>query len=164
MKFFFLLTTLMALLVSTQPLKGNHEPSSLLIVGGGWLDAGSNHSGGLGQVEYRWKGLRWCKYLRPQLSLLLPGFNSFYVGAGMGVELYLSERLVFTPFFSPGLYYQGNGRNLGYPLEFRSGLELCFKYKNGMRIGGQFYHLSNASLSNKNPGMNALVFILSLPL
>lgn len=151
-------------LLSHRSMVGSEQQPPLVIVGGGWLDAGVHHSGGIIQGEYRWSGWSCWHYIRPQLVVLVPGFHSIYVGVGACLELYLSEHLVFSPSFSPGLYYKGKGRDLGYPLEFRSSLELCYEFENKMRIGGQFYHLSNASLSHKNPGMNALVVIFSFPL
>lgn len=124
---------------------------------------GPRHSGGVFQLEYKDKNC-FLRYLRPQVTLVVPEMNGVFIGAGLGVDFYLCEYLVFTPSFEPGLYYQGNSRNLGHPIEFRSAVELAYENDNGLRLGAQFYHISNASLGHHNPGANALIFFFGLPL
>jgi hypothetical protein len=65
--------------------------------------------------------------------------------------------------FAPGYYRAGGGKDLGYPLEFRSGIELGWRFHEG-RVGVELYHLSNASLARHNPGEESLVLTLALPL
>lgn len=132
-------------------------------LGGGYFDAGENHSGGLFQVEYKFSQYFW-RFVRPEVTLVVPNFNSFFMGVGAGIEIPIYERLLFCPNFCPGYYYQGNGKNLGYPLEFRSAVEVCYEFQNKSRLGGQFWHISNASLSSKNPGANGLVAYYAFPL
>ena len=55
------------------------------------------------------------------------------------------------------------GEHLGNELEFRSGLELQYRLGNGARFGVGFFHLSNAGISESNPGTEALVFSIGLP-
>lgn len=135
----------------------------LIALGGGYYFAGRRHSGGLIQAEYKWHRTYW-KVVRPQVELIVPEFKSVFVGVGFALEFYLTKHLVFSPNFSPGLYYRGQGRHLGYPLEFRSCLELAYEWNNKARLGTQFYHISNASLGRKNPGANALTCFLAFPL
>jgi lipid A 3-O-deacylase len=136
-------------------------PLPLVAIGGGYWHAG-NHSDGLIQAEYKFDKY-YYKVIRPQVSLIIPEFRAAYVGAGIAVELYLGQHVVFSPNFEPGLYYQGGGRKLGFPLEFRSALELAYEFENGARIGSQLYHISNASLGRHNPGANALTFFIAIP-
>jgi lipid A 3-O-deacylase len=135
----------------------------LLSLGGGYWMAGKRHSGGLIQAEYKW-GCKWFRFLRPQACLVVPEFCAFFVGAGVGVELYVTDHLVFSPHFSPGLYYGGKGKNLGCPLEFRSGVDLAYEFNNEMRLGTQFWHISNASIGCRNPGANAWTLYIGIPL
>ncbi|MBS0623299.1 MAG: acyloxyacyl hydrolase [Verrucomicrobia bacterium] len=167
-KFFrvFLLSILCSMIQFTPTLCANPLcPPALFSVGGGYWDAGIQHSGGVFELEYK-AGRYWYRYFRPQASLVIPNFNSLYAAVGLALELYICEHLVFCPNFSPGLYYQGQGRNLGYPLEFRSAVELAYENINWVRIGVQLFHISNANLSNTdtNPGANALVGYISIPL
>ena len=43
-------------------------------------------------------------------------------------------------------------KELGHVIEFRSGLDIAYRKKNGGRIGAEVHHLSNASLDENNPG------------
>jgi lipid A 3-O-deacylase len=131
-----------------------------IVLGGGYFDGG-RHSGGLFQLEYRFARY-YCNVLRPQIIAIVPQLKSVFLGAGLGFEIKIDKFLVI-PSFSPGLYFKGKGKDLGFPVEFRSSIEASYEW-NQIRFGIQFYHISNASLSDKNPGANALVAVLSLPL
>ncbi|MCC7049307.1 MAG: porin family protein, partial [Alphaproteobacteria bacterium] len=55
--------------------------------------------------------------------------------------------------FSPGFYLQGNGRDLGYLVEFRSSAELAYRFDDYSRLSLGIAHLSNASLGGEGPGL-----------
>jgi lipid A 3-O-deacylase len=56
--------------------------------------------------------------------------------------------------------YQGNGDiDLGGPVEFRSSLDISRAFGKRLRIGVELYHISNARLYERNPGINALAFV-----
>ena len=133
-----------------------------LALGGGYFDAGPRHSGGIAHVEYQAR-TRYFTHVRPQASLILPELRSLFLGAGLGLEVYLKEYLVVTPSFSPGLYCKGNGKDLGFPIEFRTSIEAALECRKGVRFVFQYYHISNASLSSRNPGGNAVVVLFGLP-
>ena len=63
----------------------------------------------------------------------------------------------------PGLYAQGNGPDLGHVIEFRSGIELGYETRGGMRFGISYDHRSNAELDSVNPGLETVQFRLSSP-
>jgi hypothetical protein len=96
--------------------------------------------------------------------------GSAWVYAGLGYDFELSPRWVLTPSFAASLYDEGSeGKDLGHAIEFRSGLEIsCRLGKDdgagpaGPRLGLLFYHLSNGSISDVNPGSNSLVLTLAL--
>ncbi len=115
------------------------------------------------QVEYR-SFLKSFKYARPLIGLMGTDKATFYVYGGMALDIFLGKYVALTPSFAPGIYVKGYGKNLWFPLEFRSSMELSFILPNQGRIGGQFYHISNASIGHKNPGAEALVFFYALPL
>lgn len=135
----------------------------MFCVGSGYVDGGENNSGTIVQLEYKF-GNRFWGHLRPQISLNLPELRSIFLGIGIGWECALTEKMTLTPSFSPGLYIKGKGRDLGFPLEFRSAIELSYKFDQDYLIGFQVYHLSNAHLGRKNPGINAYVLFLGIPL
>ena len=88
--------------------------------------------------------------------------ESFYVYGAFRYDHALAERWVLTPTLGAGIYEQGDGKDLGGPVEFRSGLEIAYRLANGQRVGLFFYHLSHANIYADNPGSNSLVFTWSL--
>ena len=66
--------------------------------------------------------------------------------------------LTFTPSFAPGLYYEGDGKDLGHVLEFKSEIQFSYELSKDSNIGFSYNHISNASLGDKNPGANSYMF------
>ena len=60
--------------------------------------------------------------------------SSLFVGAGIGYQIGLGRRWAVTPVFVPGYYRKGNGKELGYSLEFRSQIELGYTLAGGSRV------------------------------
>ncbi|MBM3198153.1 MAG: acyloxyacyl hydrolase, partial [Chlamydiae bacterium] len=141
------------------------EPSraKLLYLGTGIYDIIHDPHNALLQLEYR-TFFPKCHYLRPLAGTMITNKASWYIYGGIAGDIFLSKQWVLTPSFSPGIYLQGKGKDLHFPLEFRSSLELAFIFPNEARLGAQFYHISNASLGKKNPGAEALVFFYGVPL
>ena len=83
--------------------------------------------------------------------------NAFYLYTGVQVE-YKIGGLIITPSFAPGYYGEGNGKDLGYPLEFKSEIQMAFDLNDTTHLGMSYNHISNASLGNKNPGANSYMF------
>ena len=78
-----------------------------------------------------------------------------YTGIEWNVDM---GGLMFTPSFAPGLYHEGNGKDLGHILEFKSELQLSYETSDKTSFGVSYNHVSNASLGNKNPGANSYMF------
>ena len=117
-------------------------------------------------VEYRFKGLRLPKLpaslaLRPAVGVAGTEDGNFWAYGGLRLDLKLGAWAV-TPQFAAALYEDGDGRDLGGILEFRSGLEVSYRFGTGPRLGLLFYHLSNGDFYDFNPGSNSLVLTLSL--
>ena len=64
----------------------------------------------------------------------------------------------FTPSFAPGLYHQGDGKDLGHILEFKTEVQLSYSSSEDTSFGAYYNHVSNASLGDKNPGANSYMF------
>ena len=64
----------------------------------------------------------------------------------------------FTPSFTPGLYGEGDGKDLGHILEFKSEFQASFNFSESSKLGMSYNHISNASLGDKNPGANSYMF------
>ena len=63
-----------------------------------------------------------------------------------------------------GIYIQGDGPDLGGPIEFRSGIEVAYHLENGMRLGLGWDHRSNLEIYARNPGVEMVHLRLSIPL
>lgn len=101
---------------------------------------------------------------RPLVGLMGTVRGSVYLYGGLNLDLLFWDHFVFAPGFAAGYYRKGGGKDLGYPLEFRSGIELGWQFADGHRLGAHFYHLSNASLGRKNPGEESLVLFYDIPI
>ena len=78
-----------------------------------------------------------------------------YTGIEWNVEM---GSLTFTPSFAPGLYHEGDGKDLGHILEFKSEVQITYAVSGNTNIGFSYNHVSNASLGDKNPGANSYMF------
>lgn len=154
----------MALAVSSHAVAKEKERADHLMLGAGVYNIVKKPHRSLQiQFEYRWDVNFY--HVRPLTGMMFTPTGAFYFYGGAGLDIYLGKRVVVTPSFAPGLYFKGNnGKNLHYPLEFRSAIEMAYESKSKMRFGAQFYHISNASLNTKNPGSESLIFFLALPL
>ena len=96
-----------------------------------------------------------------RLSPITGGFitekNAFYLYSGVQAEYELGP-LVITPSFAPGYYSYGDGKDLGYPLEFKSEVQVSLDLSDTTKLGMSYNHISNASLGTKNPGANSYMF------
>ena len=53
--------------------------------------------------------------------------SAVYVYTGVEWNVDMGGNLMFTPSFAPGLYHEGNGKDLGHVLEFKT--EIQFSYR-----------------------------------
>ena len=101
---------------------------------------------------------------RPLVGVMANARGSGYLYLGINFDLLFFDHLLISPGFAGGYYWQAQGKDLGYPIEFRSGLELGWQFSDYRRVGVHFYHLSNASLGRRNPGEESLVFFYDIPI
>ena len=96
-----------------------------------------------------------------RLSPITGGFltekNAFYLYTGVQAE-YEMGPFKITPSFAPGYYNYGDGKDLGYPLEFKSEIQISLDLSKSTQLGMSYNHISNASLGTKNPGANSYMF------
>jgi lipid A 3-O-deacylase len=116
----------------------------------------------IGGLEYRYKDV--YHGLRPLAGVMVTTDSAVYGYAGAAWDLALSNHIILSPNFAAGGFAQGDGKDLGNGIEFRSGIELAYQYDNGARGGLAFNHMSNASIGNKNPGAENIVATYSIPL
>lgn len=113
-------------------------------------------------IERRFDRFRLLKLsLIPVAGVTVTSDGGFYVAGGARLDHPLGDRWVVSPHFAVTLLEQGDGRDLGSVVEFRSGLEIAYLLPNRRRLGLSFYHLSNAGIDKTNPGSESLVFVYS---
>jgi hypothetical protein len=93
----------------------------------------------------------------PITGAFITSKNAFYIYTGVQAE-YQFGSLAITPSFAPGFYNAGDGKALGYPLEFKSEIQMSFDISDSTHLGMSYNHISNASLGTKNPGANSYMF------
>jgi lipid A 3-O-deacylase len=85
--------------------------------------------------------------------------------AGMfysGFETNIGQDKIFLNLSSSaGIYSNGNGKDLGNALQFKSEVNLFYRLNNSTRIGFGSHHISNAGLSSVNPGTNNYYLIFN---
>jgi len=95
--------------------------------------------------------------LSPITGFLITADSAGYIYTGVQAQYKLGI-LNITPSFTPGLYHEGDGKDLGHMLEFKSEVQLSFDLSKNTELGFSYNHLSNASLGDKNPGANSYMF------
>jgi lipid A 3-O-deacylase len=135
----------------------------LLTLGVGSYDVIQNEDGTMAaQIEYQSGRKLWV--FNPFAGLMGTLDSAVYGYGGIALDLKLSDHWVLTPSFAAGIYARGDGRDLGSPIEFRSAIALDYEFDNGVRAGLQFFHISNAGLTDQNQGVEVLMATYAMPL
>ena len=95
--------------------------------------------------------------ISPITGAMITADNAGYIYTGVQAQ-YKIGKLNFTPSFAPGLYNEGDGKDLGHIVEFKSELQLSLDLFKNSELGFSYNHISNASLGDKNPGANSYMF------
>ena len=95
--------------------------------------------------------------LSPITGALITADNAGYFYTGVEAQ-YKIGSINFTPSFTPGLYHEGDGKDLGHVIEFKSELQFSLDLSGDSQLGFSYNHISNASLGDKNPGANSYMF------
>ena len=96
--------------------------------------------------------------LQPTLGMSLTSDNDLWVGAG---AKWSTERISDSPIFietsvMPGFYMQGDGPDLGFPLQWRGALGAGIKFGDVGSLSVFLDHRSNADLAELNPGIETV--------
>jgi hypothetical protein len=95
--------------------------------------------------------------LSPVTGALITQDSATYFYTGVQA-MYKVGNINITPSFTPGIYNQGDGKDLGHALEFKSEVQLSLDLPKESQFGFSYNHISNASLGDKNPGANSYMF------
>jgi len=98
-------------------------------------------------------------------DLLKPGGTLIITTPNFQFTMKILEKILnkigkinFTPSFTPGFYHEGDGKDLGHLIEFKSELQFSLDLSTNSELGFSYNHISNASLGSKNPGANSYMF------
>jgi hypothetical protein len=138
------------------------DDPSFLTLGAGSFDFLENNRAAQIELQYRSDLKLWV--FQPMVGVSATTDSTAYVYAGISLDLFFGSRLVVRPSFAPGLYHQGDGKDLGHTVEFRSSLEVAYRFDDRSRLGLELYHRSNAGLGDHNPGEESLMLTYSIPL
>ncbi len=152
--------------IAVGPVAAGADDPDFISVGAGWFDFNRQKDQGAEfRLEYRsdYK----APYLRFKPFAAVGGASSghFFLGAGILWDIYFGRRWVVTPSFAPH-YYTGSDDKLdmGHAVEFRSQLEVAYRFDDRSRLGLAVSHYSNAGLGDENPGTETLSVYYSIPL
>ena len=95
--------------------------------------------------------------ISPITGLMITADSAGYLYTGVQAQ-YKVGALNIVPSFTPGLYHEGDGKDLGHILEFKSELQISLDLSKTSELGLSYNHISNASLGDKNPGANSYMF------
>jgi lipid A 3-O-deacylase len=141
----------------------NGTDPAFFVVGAGAFDFHDNeHRAAQGEIQYRSDLKLWV--FNPMVGFSATTDGSIYAYAGISLDIFFGKRWVLRPSFAPGFYNAGGGKDLGHHLEFRSAIELSYRFEDRSRLGLEVYHRSNAGLGNENPGEESLMLTYAIPI
>lgn len=151
-------------------IRNNQEKPDYLTVGVGFYEALNRHNSLPDnratdfRVEYRPAYSIIFKDLQPWFGLEFTDDSTIWGGAGLAYDWNFTGNWYLTPVLAVGLYNQGaSDLDLDHPIEFKEQLELSYKFENDHKFGIAISHLSNASLGDSNPGVEAVTMSWSFP-
>lgn len=172
-----LILALILALAAPAQAASNAQPN-LLSFGIGYMDFDKSESHKQSadiRTEYRW-GLSllpkistwftgWDRYiqLHPYVAGEVTSLGALYGLGGLAFDGYIGRHIIFTWSEGVGFFYPGNMAPLGSFVEFRSQVELGWRFQNEMRLTGQLSHISNAGITRRNPGAEIAGVYLHIP-
>lgn len=137
---------------------------AMLAVTAGYFDGNKRRNTAFeGRLEWRGADADKLWIFKPFAGVMGTSDGGLYGFGGVLIDLYFGNRLVLTPSFAPGLYARGSGKDLGHVIEFRSGIELSYRFDNRSRLGVGVSHMSNAGIGSKNPGEETYFVTYAFP-
>ncbi len=97
--------------------------------------------------------------LAPVTGAFITKKGASYLYTGVEAQYNLGA-VNLIPSFAPGYYNQGDGKNLGDVLEFKSEIRIDFELFENSKFGYSYSHISNNDWGTVNPGTDnqSLVF------
>jgi len=158
-----IMTALLAAFVIFAAPAAHADDPDYLTISGGWFDFNRQKDQSAEfRLEYRSDYKLW--HFKPFVTASAVSNGMTFFGAGVLVDIYMGRRWVITPSFAP-TWWRGKTKalDLGHALEFRSQVEVAYRFDDRSRLGLSVSHVSNASLGDTNPGSESLMLNYSIP-
>ena len=136
------------------------EPAFLAASAGGF-DINDDDTSFEFRLEYRSDYRLW--HVGPMIGLMVNTDGGVYGYGGLFLDIFLGKRWVVMPNAAVGGYRRGDSKNLGSVLEFRTGVEIAYRFEDKSRLGLAFQHISNAGIDDENQGTESLVLTYAIP-
>ncbi|MGH6948564.1 MAG: acyloxyacyl hydrolase, partial [Kiloniellales bacterium] len=131
------------------------DDPAYLSMGVGYFDVLDDEDAADFRLEYRHDRGLWV--LKPWVGLEATSDGAVYGALGILADLHLTDQVVLIPSFGAGAFEEGDGKDLGHTIEFRSAAELAWRFDDRSRLGLEISHRSNADIGDKNPGEESLM-------
>lgn len=144
-----------------------HEEYDMFNITAGQVGIADNLSGPQRYgVEYRFKPMQspFGFHVIPGIGAASARNGANFIYVDIKHDFYLDKRWYLIPSFGIGGFRESDEIKLGSELEFRTGLELAYQFKNKYRIGVAIFHLSNGGIADPNPGTESLVLSVCIPI
>ena len=138
------------------------DDPDFLTFGAGWFDW-NRQKDQAAEINLEYRSDRKFWIFKPLAGAMVTSTGSFYVYAGVGVDVFFGRRFVVTPSFAPGYYEEGGSLDLGHEIEFRSQAEFAYRFDDRSRLGFAISHISNDSIGDTNPGTEIFTLYYSVP-
>lgn len=151
------------LAVAVVPQPALADDPDFLTFSAGWFDFNrQKDQGGEFRLEYRSDYKLWI--FKPFVALSGASNGMSFVGAGILTDFFFGRRIVVTPSFAP-TWWRGatDDLDLGHAVEFRSQLEIAYRFDDRSRLGLSISHYSNAGIGDDNPGTESIMLNYSVP-
>ena len=147
--------TLLALALALTHTFTTHADTLGFAVGS--YDFDGSHSATDFRIDYEYEHSVIVDNLKPWLGAQATTDGSLWLGGGVLYDWQFADTWHLKPSLGVGYYSRGSSDlDLGYPVEFRSQLEIAKDINAQNSLGLAVSHLSNANLDSENPGVEVL--------
>ncbi len=160
-----------ALVFCVAPKVVNAADPALATFSGGVFDLVSHRTQEFeGRVEYRhgrgfFETNGMFRGFKPMLGLMGNSAGAVFGYGGFAAPFAFDDgRWEFVPSGAVGGYHEGSGIFLGGTFQFHIGVAASYEIVPDNRVGLAVYHISNANIHRKNPGVNSILLQWSVTL
>jgi hypothetical protein len=152
----------MTLSGAAHPAKADDQ--GLLALGAGIYDFIGNNDKPAGMFRAEYRFANGLFFIKPLIGAFVTTDTTFYGYGGLRADIILAQHYVIMPVATVGYWERGDGKDLGSHIEFKTGAEFAYRFDGGSRIGVAFDHMSNAGITQRNPGEESVLVVYSLPI